>query len=64
MKQIAQKKRKVLRTLVRIIHIGDKSHKLVRCDSDFQMQGKRMKSSQASISSFPVSKFKIRDKEG
>ena len=57
MKQTAHKKRKVFRTLIRIIHIGDKSHKLVRGDSVFQMQGKRMKSSQASLSSFSVSKY-------
>lgn len=54
MKQTAQKKQKVFRTLIRMIHTDNKSGV---DDSHFQAQVKRMKSSQASLSSFSAGKY-------
>lgn len=53
MKQTAQKKPKVFRTLIRLIHIGGKP----ACDDSYvPPQRKRMKSSQDSLSSFSAGK--------
>jgi hypothetical protein len=53
MKQAARKKRKVFRTLIRIIHVGDK---LRWDDSHVSAAREKMKSSQGSHPSFSAGK--------
>ena len=63
MKQAAQKKRKVFRTLIRIIHVGGKSEKSIRDDSHYKNKRKEWKAVKLASLLFRKVNMRICDKE-